>query len=708
MSRSPSSIIIHQPHHDGTDSTQERFDRLPIDRYDHRRGLNALQIHQTIISKDERLWSATPSGLACYDGVTAQMFDRADGLASHGLRALAIHPDNTLWLGSDIGIEVLDISGYAPRVLWSQNIGTVNSLDIQEDFGAIGTSSGLFLWHGNQTVSRTDDKKLAKATIKSVKIGDNKSLWVASPSSPLIITGNASAKLDTQSLFQAIGQPIVLKQGNNGAMLIGGAFGVARYDSTNEEMVLYKTTQASSALHEYDGQIWTGIGSQVIRLQVGEKALDYVDTIFDDVSVNHLVHDRFDNIWMSTGNQALLRISSLRKTFTESHDTDIGAVLCVKKIGQTLYIGGSNGLINQDNQSLLTGLAVWDVHKDSMGKYWYATHRGLYCRINHSITLPYRHTDCDVISAPCRALAVYKSRLYVSSIRGLAMIDEHGVSEVFDPDGNSFGYVYSLHIGPKGGLWIATLGRGLFRLEENGPQDMNLPTFAPNANVYAVTHSPSGEIFIAHDNLITKLTDDQPPEVLVTATSAIAAWTIKYMDGDQLVAGTSQGLIVYSSQTGKIKKKISGNFDDVPWEFTTSRSLELANQTTVCCGLGSGFRKVDLSDPAFIAYKPEAAMTYARWRGEGAKEAQQIGDIKTGRWHLEIGLKTCWYLDTCAMRVRIEGFDEDWSEPRAVGPVRLTSLPAGHYVVKIALTSALAGTGPVVDIFNFTVYSDEK
>jgi len=708
MSRAPSSIIVHPPHHGETISTQGKFGRLPVDRHDHRRGLNALQIHQTVISKDERLWSATPSGLACYDGVTAQMFDRADGLASHGLRALAIHPDNTLWLGSDIGIEVLDISGYAPRVLWSQNIGTVNSLDIQENFGAIGTSSGLFLWHGKQTVSRTDDKKLAKATIKSVKIGDDKSLWIASPNSPLIITGDTSAKLDTQNLFQAIGQPIVLKHGSNGAMLISGAFGVARYDSTNEELAFYKTTQASSAIHEYDGQIWTGVGSQVIRLQIEEKALNYVDTIFDDVSINHLIHDRFDNIWMSTGNQALLRISILRKTFTESQDTDIGAVLCVKKIGQTLYIGGSNGLINQDNQSLVTGLAVWDVHKDDRSKYWYATHRGLYCRINHNITIPYRHADCEVISAPCRALAVYKSRLYVSSIRGLAMIDEHGVSEVFDPEGNSFGYVYSLHIGPKGSLWIATLGRGLFRLDEDGTRDMNLPTFAPNANVYAITHSPDGEIFIAHDNLITKLREDQPAQILVTATSAIAAWTIKYMDGDQLVAGTSQGLIVYCSQTGKIKKKISGNFDDVPWEFTTSRSLELSNQTTVCCGLGSGFRKVDLSDPAFVAYTPSATMTYAHWRGEGSGEAAKTGEIKTGRWHLEIGLKTCWYLDTCTMRVRIEGFDEDWSKPRPVGPIRLTSLPVGHYVVNVELTSPLAGVGPAADIYSLTVHPDEE
>jgi len=115
---------------------------LPIERFDHRRGLTSLQIHQSICSHDGRIWSATPAGLACYDGVKITMFGQKHGLSNHGLRTLALHPDNTVWIGTDIGIEVLDISGFEVQVLWSAPIGTVNSIDIAGDLAAVGTSNG--------------------------------------------------------------------------------------------------------------------------------------------------------------------------------------------------------------------------------------------------------------------------------------------------------------------------------------------------------------------------------------------------------------------------------------------------------------------------------------------------------------------------------------------------------------------------------------
>ena len=684
-------------------STKVKHSLLPVERFDHRNGLKSLQIHETITSLDGRIWCATPSGLACYDGVNIYMFDRKHGLGSHGLRTLAIHPDNTLWIGTDVGIDVLDITGLIPGVIWSEKIGTVNALQIGKSKAAIGTSQGLFFWDGKRSVGRARDARVARSTITSLLLMPNDDFWIAGPSIGIVVLNSADVQHSDLEILNHIGRPTRLEHGQSNQVIIGGNQGLVCANADGSYIASLQMSDRVGALLHHDGFIWVGSGNSLLRLTQGDEGLSVHDNVLENVDARHLMGDQFDNIWISTGDQALLRLSGMRKTFTDKIDGDIGAVMCVKRQEDQFYIGGSNGLIGRDKALSLVGISTWDVLEDNFGKVWVATNDGLYCKVNPHFTIPYRHAECDVVAAACRVLASYNGKIYVGSIRGLAVVIADGVQEVLDPDGKSLGYVYSLHVGPEGRLWIATLGRGIFRIDKDGISGVALNSMPEHSNGYAFAHDQTGFLYLAHDNKISKIDDKDGELVLVDADVAIAAWALKFIEPALLIAGTSNGLIIYDSDTGDIRHKISGNFDDVPWEFTTSRSLEISKGGQIHCGLGSGLRNVNLDDFVQMSQLPSASYAYSHWRGAEPTELNGKTHISAGRWHLEIGLKTCWYLDDCTMRTRLLGFEDEWGPIKAVGPVSFTSLPRGEYALEVEITSHMAGSGPVTTPYHFSV-----
>ncbi|NNC37122.1 MAG: hypothetical protein EX271_02390 [Acidimicrobiales bacterium] len=677
---------------------------LPIERFDHRHGLTSLQVHQTVCSRDGRIWSATPAGLACYDGVSIKMFGHKQGLSSHGLRTLAVSPDDNLWIGTDVGVEVLEISGPAPVVLWSKPIGTVNCLDVVEEFAAIGTSKGLFFWRGKPEIFPSKDNTLAHATITSVLISKAKSIWVIGPVIGLKALSSSEEKRVLPQRRKMIGMPLRLAHGPEGTILIGAERGILNVKENAEIRQLYSHDNPVNSLTYHDGKIFAGAGKNLIRIDPHAISSQNTEIIQEDVVAHHIMIDHFENIWISSGDQSLLKVSGISRTLSGNYDLPIGPIMCVRQGPKGLLIGGSRGLLLENRTIILEETGVWDALVDGYGKVWAATDQGLYCMVNPYFTIPYRHNESDVLAAPGRALCFYEGMLYASSIRGLARVGPEGPQEILDERARSLGYVYSLHIGPKGKMWVATLGRGLWQFDGDKLTRIFKDEIVDNVNVYSICHSVAGDVFVAFGNRISKIDPQGAFSPLIETDDPIAAWSIQCLANNQLAAGSSTGLAIYDAQTGVIINKISGKFDDVPWEFTTSRSLAVLNDNTIYCGLGSGLRTVQLGELAKLDIQPSATLAYAEWRGVGPeKNAGSDICVKQGNWHLEIGIRTCWYLDECTMRERLLGFEDNWSPFRPLHTIRYTALPKGAYTLEVEIRSPLMGVGPVTQIYSFAV-----
>lgn len=698
-------LHIHPPRDsDSNNASRNMINNFPVERFDHRNGLPSLQIHRCVISSDERLWAAAPVGLICYDGVRFHIYGQKHGLQSHGLRTLAIHPiDKTLWIGTDTGVEVLDIQGITPKPVWSNQVGTVNALALQKHKAFIGCSQGLLEWNDKAGFKPVEFPALRNDTIEQLLSAGDGSVWIIGSTSGLSKITHDNQAYDFNAACQSAGKPGILAAGPDGNILIGGGSGITLLNRAGAPLDKRMLSSSVDALLWDRHDIWVSFGGRLATIPFESLSTAEPKTVLTDTKIKHILPDRFDNIWLSTSGMALLRISSFRNTLVEGIPTEAGRILSIFSQGGRRLIGGAEGLVLPSGDVILEGLEIWDVLEGEDGKIWTATDKGLFCTPNPGLSFLYRPNDCPVTRAPCRALAPHNKKIYVSSIRGVAEIGADGVKEILDPQGKGFGYVYSLHVGGQGHLWIATLGQGVFRFDGQKTHSHPVQGMEASSNVYAISHDLSGRKYFSHNNRITRENLDHSFTTLWESENPVAAWSIGWVPDGSLAAGTSSGLVLLDAETGRIQRRISGLFEDVPWEFTTSRSLAVIDSATLLCGLGAGLRTVQIDNLLPRNDAPLAGIGGIDWRGVTPEFENGMTIVRAGNWHLKIDLSTQWFLDECRMKYKLDGFDSDWSDFSKIGPIKYTSLPPGTYELRAVLSSALAGEGPETRLFKLQV-----
>jgi len=260
------------------------------------------------------------------------------------------------------------------------------------------------------------------------------------------------------------------------------------------------------------------------------------------------------------------------------------------------------------------------------------------------------------------------------------------------PNSESLGYVYSLHIGPVGHLWIATLGNGLWRWDGQALFKVQGGSIPEKCNVYAVTHSKTFEVFVAHDGYISKIMPNEVPRLLADSGEAVAAWSLHCPGNSRLFAGTSKGLLIYETETGQLLKRLTDCEDN--WEFTTSRSIN-SYDGQIICGLASGLKYIDIDRLEGIVDRPVLRASMLKWYQGEPQLTGGVYQIPQGKWRVCVNVNMHWYYDEgdCEMQYLLEGFDQSWSEPHPVETITYTSLPAGDYVLKARVLSPVAGYG---------------
>lgn len=699
-----SSSFLHPNSLQPRKKKPDRGVMLPVEPFDHRRGLNSLQVHITAFSKDGRLWAATPAGLACFDGVSVRLYGRRQGLINHGLRSLAIHPETGyLWIGTDTGIEVFDIHSGPPKPIWSNPIGTVNTICLQSGSPLIGTSSGLFFADDDNQLLPLPDLVDTKDTIVKILSDDTGHPWIIGAGSGLIKLTPAFKATEIDKAHQQIGSATTLANGPDGSLFVGGTKGICHINRDGRVVGFRPVSAPIDAMLWDNEKLWVSSDQSLISLSSDFTAAAVQKIHMKGVVIHHILKDRFENLWLSTSGQALLKISYFRTTLVEDFPTDAGQVLSIFSDKYGRLIGGSAGLVLPSGNVILKNMEIWDVLRDPYGKLWCATHKGLICTPNASVSFQYRHEDCRVIAAPCRALTIFKNDLYVASIRGLAKVESSGVIEILDADSESLGYVYSLHIGPEGRLWIATLGRGVFCYDGQSITSVEITDMAENANVYAFTHNRKGELYVAHDNKISRLNLDTTATTLYESKNSIAAWCLGWLPGNALATGSSTGLMILDDRSGNIRHRIFGTFENIPWEFTTSRSLIVSGASELYCGLGSGLRTVNPTDLMSSDETPVPRLAQIQCTDTDAVLRNGSIALSSGKWRLTLHIATEWMLDDSLMRYRLVGFDKDWSDYDRPSPIHYTSLPTGDYRLEVRLWSPLASHGPITKLVEIHV-----
>ncbi|MCR9294656.1 MAG: ATP-binding protein [bacterium] len=368
--------------------------------YGRRDGLPSPWINDIVQTRDGHIWAATDNGLARYDGLRFQVYDRAKTpqLSHHEIRTLCEDHEGILWIGTTRGLtrykpgrpgafaRVDEIAETIVHEIYEDNLGSlwVGTQDLTyvktqggrfqplteapRNVRAVCLDSAGTLWMGaNSGLYRREDSRFRQITHKSIppetgqESGLHESrvnvlfedeggdLWIGANRTLLRIHDgeflDRRPELDPQQIYDLLQTP-------DGSLYIAARFGVFRIDSQGKFEQASDRVSAFCLLQDHDGRLWLGHGDNR-GLHCFQN--DYSERIWDESPARCLWEDRDGSLWLGTKYGL--------HHFGKNHEKHIGEEdglpdACIQTIfpaadGQ-LWIGTRRGLVKYADGEVVT------------------------------------------------------------------------------------------------------------------------------------------------------------------------------------------------------------------------------------------------------------------------------------------------------------------------------------------------------------------
>ena len=683
-------------------------------------GLPSAQVHALTIDHQGILWLAGPNGLASYDGTRVRTFTQRQGLTTHGLRTVVAAPDDAIWIGSDVGVDVLR-NGTVEAMPDGWRWGLANSI-VAEDSGKmwIGSALGLISWRSGLGFEAESDARLTEDMIPTVAVDSEGNVWAVSRRHGLLYRAGDAWRVITGDV-PALGAILTLAPGSNGTMFVGGEHGALHIDATGTVRRRIDTPPgAVTAARLIDHELWLGVDTELRHHLVVDDIWTFERAVASGSRVNAIQADTSDNVWAGTDSIGLVKVEAVRRVISRPglglgavfsiHATRSGAHLVAGDQGAAIVHFGKGSDTATTTLALLPNLAsahAWDLIEDRFGDLWAATPAGLE---HHRLDGTVRRigTDHPVLGAPGRVLLEREDGLWVGTLNGLCVVRGDIIETrlaVGQDGGQSMGYVYSLV--PDGDtVWIGTLGKGLWRDQGDGPQGCLGEGLTTTGNSYAIAVHHDGTVAVSQDNRIVLIDPDGTSRTLAEVDDALAGWAIDWGDDNTLWLGSSTGLCQYSAQSGELLHQVTIWMGRTGWEFTTSRAMFQDAEGRMLCGLDSGLAVVDLRQVDELTQRtPDVVLSSLTWTNTTPTSSDGHIVVTQGKWLLEAAVYSTWQISEAerTFRFRLLGFEAAWSEASDKADVRYNSLPAGIYTLQAQAYSPLAGWGEITPLLTLQV-----
>jgi signal transduction histidine kinase/ligand-binding sensor domain-containing protein len=682
-------------------------------------GLPSAQVHALTIDHQGILWLAGPNGLAKYDGTRVRTFTQRHGLTTHGLRAVAAAPDDAIWIGSDVGVDVLR-DGTVEAMPDGWRWGLANSI-VAEDSGKIwiGSALGLISWRSGRGFEAESDGRLTDDMIPTVAVDSEGNVWAVSRRHGLLLRAGGAWRVIAGDV-STLGAILTLAPGESGTMFVGGEHGALHIDASGTVQRRIDTPPgAVTAARLIDQELWLGVDTELRHHLVVDDVWTFEHAVVSGSRVNAIRADTSDNVWAGTDSIGLVKVEVVRRAISRP-GLGLGAVFSIRptRSGAHLVAGDrgaafvyfGNGSDTPTRLAVLPSLAsahAWDLIEDRFGDLWAATPAGL---LHHRLdgTVERIGADHPVLGAPGRVLLEREDGLWVGTLNGLCIVRGDVIETRLSvgPDGGqSMGYVYSLV--PDGdSVWVGTLGKGLWRDHGAGPQRCVGEGLTQTGNSYAMAVHHDGRVAVSQDNRIVLIDPDGTSRILTEVDDALAGWAIDWGDDNTLWLGSSTGLCQYSTQSGELLHQVTIWMGRTGWEFTTSRAMLQDAEGRVLCGLDSGLAVVDLRHVNVLTRRtPEVLLSALTWTNTTPATSRDRTIVTQGKWLLEAAVYSTWQISEAerAFRFRLLGFEAAWSEASDKADIRYSSLPVGTYTLQAQAYSPLAGWGEIAPLLTLQV-----
>lgn len=682
-------------------------------------GLPNEQVHATRQDKYGRIWMATPAGLACYNGNTIKVFDTRTGLECLGLRTIHITDDGIVWVGTDRGLEAINVDGSKINLelKFEWKYGIAESIAKSGDFLFVGTSFGLLKLKQTGNILDlvfADDLGLVKQIFS---INSDNCLVLSAKYGLIKYQGIdwkiTNAKLPEADLITCIEKTIdnfFLVGTFNGLFVLNKNFEVVDY------YFLPEINKKITAIAILGDEWWLAFGHTIVLVKPTVVGIEM--QAFQDIKsiINDLFIDTTNNIWIATNNAGLKKISILRKTI-QHIDCDINnSAFSINEINDKKHIlvsgDGFCSVISkqgftQKKELINLPSIVWDTCLDPLDNnlIWLATVDGLfYCKGGTKAERFYDATN--LINSPNRVLLTRNDEIWLGTIGGLFKIKNAEATEILNEHGDKFGYVYCLSLDINEQVLVGTLGQGLWRETEIGFIHIVTELLTEKGNTYSIVPNKIGDILVIQEEKILLL-DKNFNSKLIAIEHPIAGWTSVWLNTDTIATGSNDGIIIIDINTGVAQQRINLLLSKADWQFTSTRALMLDDNDNLYCCLNSGLYRVDYKNIQHYNVAPKVQLDEIVWQNVTPQKNALGFKIPTGNWSVNVAVFAAWFIDEkqVSFRFKLVGFNENWSELSDLPSIRYSSLPEGKYELHCQAFTPLTGFGEIETIMSLYVFS---
>ena len=660
-------------------------------------GLSSNVVPAVLQTRDGFLWVGTREGLLRFDGrhFTPVYFpQRALGAVS--VNALAEGPDGGIWIGGTEGLaeitkEPLTQLDHAPTALYLPGSGINNHIEClhfsRDGVLWVGTDAGLFRFqHGKFS---TIIPNLMISRVEETASGHL-----------LVITSAGFIEWDGANILQHADLPGRLGVPFNGIFHVyedrhGVTWyctvkGIARSKKGGEiERLSPYGLVADTAFRVYEdvnGTVWIAASEGLLR--VTDAGLE---NAFPNLHARHLTFDRDGDIWAGTNGRGLLKFKYRTVwMFGEVDGLPPGSVpkAVLAASDGKLWVGGDCGGLSWFDGSRfhmyadadgLTDSCVSSLAEDTdksilVGTFGGGVFRfldGRFTRVSEAIT-----KGLSVVTA---LVPTHQGSLWIGYSDGLILQEQGRTRRFTTADGLSSDQVYSAFEDHGGGIWVET-SAGIDRFVQN-----HFVAVAPLYHAVFGEDQAGGLFALADRNGAFELKGNKAivlkgaPEVMGIASSPGQLWLcgagIYRVPLQSLEAWTSEpagprDYTLFGRQDGMNSADCSDGF----------RNMAITRDGKLWVATNQGVAMLELSQAPPNNRAPSIYMQRIVVE-KTVKPPSHDVVLPPGMHHLELdfGVIELASPEKVRFQYRMDGVDQDWSEPDTSGVAVYNSLPIGTH-----------------------------
>ncbi len=700
-------------------SAEDTVVQLGHDAWQVNNGLPQNAVHAVLQSREGYIWAGTQEGLARFDGVRFEVFNRKNTpeIRSNHITALLEGKDGSLWIGTFSG-GIIRLKGRDFTCFTRRN-GLVSDhcsslLEDREGALWIGSSgAGLTRLSAGKATVYTPAQGLSDGFIHSLCETRDGSLWAGTNRGlNRIKDGKVQVYGSSDGLSGTIIRSLI--QDPTGDLWIGTNSGLNRLH--NGQITAYTAVEGlthntiAALYHDREGYLWIGTeGDGVERLKDGKVSVftsrsgltnDFVLSICQDKEggvwlgtyggglnrlregkfrnitpaeglsgnfVRSILEDRAGNLWVGTNGAGLTRFDTKgQATIYRSKDGlghDLVMALCEDRRGN-LWIGTNGGLslFNNGKFRLYTtkdGLSqdlVRVVYEDRGGNLWIGTRSGGLNLLRDGKFTVYNAADGLLDNTVRNIYEDRKGNLWIATGGGLNLFRNGRFKPYTVEDGLSNNSVYSIHEDAQGTLWLGTYGGGLNRFK-----DGKFTRYTTKDGLF--------------DDVVYQILGDGLGHLWMTCNNGVFRNSIKELN--DFADGTIKSIssIYYGTADGMKNSECNGSSQPAGWRgrngtlfFPTMGGVALVNPAEL--------KTNSLSPPVILE---EVLIDRTQADISGKIEAPP------GKGELEFHYTALSFLSPPKVRFkyRLEGYDTDWVDAGTRRVAYYTNIPPRKYTFAV-------------------------